>query len=350
MGRVPSNGGAKGGDPPPRKGTPSKGGPVKGDFDFAAWVRAAVRGNTLVANFMQDARARHCFGAYCKALSGCSAADVGSWRCGEACPPQCQPLRWLQASAPQWGSADAVAGLVADFGDGIGGVVIRGSHTAVNWLADADIFMTALPYADYGCPGGHSHAGFLNSWAALREPVVQALQQLGLREVVFWGHSLGGGECFLAALQAQHQGWALPRGCITFESPRVFDAAGAACFEATAIPSLRVTNVDDPVVHGPAAFLGFRHAGPEVYLPADRVPRFCATAEAPGCSAGDRVSIDIKRHCELDSYLGLDVCGCWSSDAEDTALTRAEIAALLLGILGAAALVYWMVKKNLAAR
>ena len=256
------------------------------------------------------------FAALTKIYGACPAEETSKWSCRE-CTRDRRPDASFRIETESYGEERANLAVVCAFGT-LAVVVIRGSKTMANWLADADAWMTALP-ASWGCgdPDAKAHHGFVGNWVSMQPKVTSALDQLrqtlppGARlRVLTTGHSLGGAECTLAALDLQSRGENVV-GCLSFESPRVFNGAAARYYEQTDIPTIRVTNENDPVVHGPRIpGEDFTHVGDELYMHGRDEFTVCRSQDISACSAQDTLSIDAAQHCDTQSHLGLTLCSC----------------------------------------
>lgn len=114
---------------------------------------------------------------------------------------------------------------------------------------------------------GHVHRGFKKEvddlWPQLEQMLVANKQNL-LKKVWFTGHSLGGamasisaGRCLLSHIDTQ------PEQVHTFGSPRV---GTKRYINHAKIDYYRWVNNNDIVTRSPPAWLGYRHAGQEIYL------------------------------------------------------------------------------------
>lgn len=120
-------------------------------------------------------------------------------------------------------------------------VVIRGTQTLQEWMADA----AALPMVQ--AFGGYVHRGFYEAYEDLRPSLVR----LGLDHgAIFTGHSLGGPLAAMAALDFGQK----PLNLITVESPKIGDKAFARQLHG----AWRIVNDHDIVPDMPLGF-GFTH-------------------------------------------------------------------------------------------
>ena len=114
---------------------------------------------------------------------------------------------------------------------------------------------------------GHVHRGFKKEvddlWPQLEEMLLTNKQNLA-KKVWFTGHSLGGamasiaaGRCLLSHIDTQ------PEQVHTFGSPRV---GTKRYINHAKVDFYRWVNNNDIVPRSPPAWLGYRHAGKEIYL------------------------------------------------------------------------------------
>jgi len=117
---------------------------------------------------------------------------------------------------------------------------------------------------------GHVHRGFKKEvddlWPQLEEMLVANKNNLA-KKLWFTGHSLGGamasicaGRCLLSHIDTQ------PEQVHTFGSPRV---GTKRYINHAKVDYFRWVNNNDIVTRSPPAWLGYRHAGQEVYLDSD---------------------------------------------------------------------------------
>lgn len=116
---------------------------------------------------------------------------------------------------------------------------------------------------------GHVHRGFKKEvddvWPQIEEMLVSNRKNLA-KKLWFTGHSLGGamasicaGRCLLAHIDTQ------PEQVHTFGSPRV---GTKRYINHAKVDYYRWVNNNDIVTRSPPAWLGYRHAGKEIYLDA----------------------------------------------------------------------------------
>ncbi len=111
---------------------------------------------------------------------------------------------------------------------------------------------------------GHVHRGFKKEVDDLWPMIERSLKSNTTRRVWFCGHSLGGamatisaGRCYLSEIPA------MPEALFTYGAPRV---GTKRYINYCRIQHIRWVNNNDIVPRLPPAWLGFRHAGREMYL------------------------------------------------------------------------------------
>ncbi|MCA9235539.1 MAG: lipase family protein [Planctomycetales bacterium] len=141
-------------------------------------------------------------------------------------------------------------------------VVCRGTE-AREWndiKADVNALMALAETA------GRVHRGFKREVDDLW-PLVEEVLENNAKELWFTGHSLGGamaaicaGRCQLSRVESN------PAGLHTFGSPRV---GNKAYVNYVQLPHWRWVNNNDIVTRVPPPWMGYRHAGKEMYLNAN---------------------------------------------------------------------------------
>lgn len=164
-------------------------------------------------------------------------------------------------------------------------VSIRGTESLRDGQTDADATLIPAPWAGKNV---NVHEGFSDAldsvWDQMEPAIRQARAAAGDRgDVVFTGHSLGGGVGTLAALRATNEGLLPPDSSRTkvypIASPRVGDEAFADAYNRKLPQTNRLVNfkpgllVDsqDIVTQVPPRSAGYRHVGNLVRLADDGV-------------------------------------------------------------------------------
>ncbi|KAL2833185.1 mono and diacylglycerol lipase [Aspergillus pseudoustus] len=147
-------------------------------------------------------------------------------------------------------------------------LAFRGSYSVRNWAADV-----TFTYEDPGlCPGCQAETGFWNSWALVRDHVVEqldhAIAQHPGYELVIVGHSLGAAVATLAAADIRGREGGQPSASLyAFASPRVANTALAKYITAQN-NNYRFTHTNDPVPQLPTLSMGYVHVSPEYWITA----------------------------------------------------------------------------------
>jgi pimeloyl-ACP methyl ester carboxylesterase len=138
--------------------------------------------------------------------------------------------------------------------DGTAYIVFRGTQAdkKADLIADAKFLPEPWP------EGGRVHRGFANAFQAIQKDVDDWITCHAGWRIIITGHSLGAAMATLLA--SRHPSAEL----VTFGSPRVGNAAFARLFAARA--PRRYVDFCDLVTRVPPALVGFRHAGPRLYL------------------------------------------------------------------------------------
>lgn len=146
-------------------------------------------------------------------------------------------------------------------------VSFRGSESARNYLADADLTLVSIPTC-LECSG---FRGIYNAWSEVRTEIADAVSRAVKANpgytVLSTGHSLGAGIATFAAVELRNAGFKV--NMATFAGPRVGNKAFADYVVAQA-PSkgenYRVTHLWDPVPDVPSQSSGYVHILPGYYI------------------------------------------------------------------------------------
>lgn len=198
------------------------------------------------------------------------------WQLARAMATWCQrAYQYCLVTDPHTGAGAHVT--LDDDGDIV--VAFRGSQSAQDWLQDFEAWRVPLAFEAGQTSAVEVHHGFLEDFDSIDERVIAAVKGMQLAsptaKIFITGHSLGGGQASLCALEFARLKMPLA-AVITFGQPRVGNAAYAQLFNAcpTANPNFtlkdftwRVVNASDPVPLVPTLLMGFRDEGNEIYLP-----------------------------------------------------------------------------------
>ncbi|KAJ2845126.1 hypothetical protein IWW36_004915 [Coemansia brasiliensis] len=167
-------------------------------------------------------------------------------------------------------------------------VAFRGSADAEDWIQDSEFAFDPWPPH---LQGSMVHHGFLSAYQSVAPNVTNIVTQLTARypsyKVVFTGHSLGGAETVLCAIDMLSQHPELKRRMYiyTYGMPRIGNDVWASSIEALDMPIYRVVYENDLVPHIPFQWLGYMHFAQEVWIHNNQT-MFCGKEhEALRCSA-----------------------------------------------------------------
>ena len=112
------------------------------------------------------------------------------------------------------------------------------------------------------------HTGILENFESVAEELVHTLHLLPAGKPIFvTGHSKGGGEALLAAMELDRNKFTV-HNVITFGGLRVLNGIGRVIYDANLRErTFRVVNQNDIVPRLPLWTMGYRHCGQEVFLP-----------------------------------------------------------------------------------
>lgn len=206
--------------------------------------------------------------AHFAGASYCTPSRIRNWTCGV----HCDALNGVDADSAAFihNRTHWLGGVVA--WDSLQELVVisfRGtvSTSIRDWLDDLS-YGIVQPIAEY--PDAAVHRGFWGAWQILKDPVVQALDDMLADHpgspVRLTGHSLGAAIANVAALDLK-----LSRGLrtslIDFGSPRVGNLELVKAMEQEVPQQWRITHAKDIVPHMPPQYFGFYHTPTEVFFP-----------------------------------------------------------------------------------
>ncbi|KAI8149014.1 lipase [Fennellomyces sp. T-0311] len=191
-------------------------------------------------------------------------------------------------------------------------VVFRGTSSVRSGIVDAQFVPVNYPVAS----GTKVHKGFLDSYNAVRDDLLAVLDnqvdQYPDYKVVVTGHSLGGAQALLCALDLfniEGGRYGLNRlSLFTQGQPRVGDPAFADYVISTNIPYERLVNKRDIVPHVPPGIINFLHAGEEFWITEDDVVQVCPNGiETDNCGNSIVPFTSLLDHV---TYLGINTGLC----------------------------------------
>ncbi|KAJ2722181.1 hypothetical protein GGI07_003457 [Coemansia sp. Benny D115] len=179
--------------------------------------------------------------------------------------------------------------------DKTGVIVIsfRGSADTNDWVQDSEFTLDMWPEH---IPGAMVHHGFLSAYHSVSVNVTSTILRLSKAypsyKLVFTGHSLGGAESVLCAVDMLRIAPEIKNRVhiYTYGMPRIGNDAWADGIDALGLPIYRVVYESDLVPHIPFQWLGYQHFAQEVWIHSNRT-HFCGKEqESLQCSAGVSIS------------------------------------------------------------
>lgn len=171
-------------------------------------------------------------------------------------------------------------------------VAFRGTADTDDWVQDSEFSFDRWPPH---IPNSMVHHGFLEAYNSVADSVKRIVfHMISLYpnyKLVFTGHSLGGAETVLSAIDVLHlQPELKSRTFIyTYGMPRIGNDAWADAVDKMGLHIYRVVYENDLVPHIPFQWLGYKHFGEEVWIHNNKTI-FCGrNGESPNCSAGTSV-------------------------------------------------------------
>ncbi|KAI9489134.1 lipase [Zychaea mexicana] len=167
-------------------------------------------------------------------------------------------------------------------------VAFRGTSSIRSFVVDVVFLPVDYPVAK----GTKVHKGFLESYNSVRDDLIKTvLEQAGQYpdyEIAITGHSLGGAQAVLCALDLLNtngtQFSPVNLKLYTQGQPRVGDSAFANYLLNTKISYERLVNKRDLIPHLPPGFMNFLHSGSEFWINNDGVQVCPDGIETDSCS------------------------------------------------------------------
>jgi len=145
-------------------------------------------------------------------------------------------------------------------------VVFRGTNSLRDWLTDAQVRRVA-PMTSMELGG--VHRGFDKAAVTVLESILghaSALRDQQQRALTITGHSLGGALAMVAAMYLEDREEPVNE-VITFGQPRVGDGGWRHGYNhLLGHTTWRVVNDTDAITRLPSWFMGYRHAGTELFI------------------------------------------------------------------------------------
>lgn len=151
-------------------------------------------------------------------------------------------------------------------------VVIRGTESALDWLADFEFILETFHEVPNG---GKTESGFTNLYRSMTieyvdpsipsQSLISQLDQLPAgTKLIVTGHSLGSSLATLHAFVAGSK--QIDVELVTFASPRVGDKHFVEAFQQLNIKNTRIFNHPDIVPKVPVEIAGYRHLEPGIEI------------------------------------------------------------------------------------
>ncbi|KAJ2488050.1 hypothetical protein EV174_000156 [Coemansia sp. RSA 2320] len=163
----------------------------------------------------------------------------------------------------------------------------RGSTVFMDWVADFTFMSTSWPAQ---IDGAKVHLGFLSAYNAaagkVKDVVAGLVQTYPDYRIVLTGHSLGGAQAVLAAVDiaTTRPEWISRIELYTFGQPRVGNSAFSNWLSKLPIPIFRTVYRSDIVPQVPLQAMGFQHQAQEVWYDLNMQTKFCGSnAENLSC-------------------------------------------------------------------
>lgn len=147
-------------------------------------------------------------------------------------------------------------------------LVFRGTNSIKGLVNDIKFFKKSVPY-DNASPKIKVHTGFINAYKSEKiRGNILGLMNDEIDSVRVTGHSLGGALAILCAIDLQYNFPDRDYEVIVFGSPRVGNKAFKKSYDKRIFKTVRVKNKGDIISALPFSFMGYRHVGAEIVLPA----------------------------------------------------------------------------------
>lgn len=150
-------------------------------------------------------------------------------------------------------------------------VAFRGSQELRDWLTDANIIRVNMDL--HNVPDNErpkAHWGILRQFRSVEDKITNYIdksleENKNIKNIVYTGHSLGGGLATIALMNYSHKYTNLKHMCVTFGAPRVGDKDFRKRFESKSSFSKRYVNYYDPVPSLPFS-LRYSHSCPSEHI------------------------------------------------------------------------------------
>ena len=143
----------------------------------------------------------------------------------------------------------------------------RGTENIRDWLTDANIVRVPMDLEgveDKDRP--LAHWGFLRQFRSVESKITDFInaeiqKNTEIKNIIYTGHSKGGGEAVIACMNYAHKYPGLKHACVTFGAPRVGTNDFRNAFEKLPINLFRVVVANDPIARVPGMLIPYEHVG-----------------------------------------------------------------------------------------
>lgn len=150
-------------------------------------------------------------------------------------------------------------------------IAFRGSQELRDWLTDANIIRVNMDL--HNVPDNErpkAHWGILRQFRSVEDKITDYIDKTieedkNIKNIIYTGHSLGGGLATIALMNFSHKYTNLKHLCVTFGAPRVGNKDFRIRFEKNCAFSKRYVNYFDPVPSLPFS-LRYSHSCPSDHI------------------------------------------------------------------------------------
>ena len=183
-------------------------------------------------------------------------------------------------------------------------VVLRGSSSKMNWLADFEISL--VPYTSYPECDCSVHNGFYKTALNIKNKTVETVKLLNKiypqYSVLVTGHSYGAAISQLLAMEIEKEG--VKTVVYNYGQPRVGNAKYAAYVNTVLREYWRATHYQDIVPHVPPIDFGYLHSCREVFEDAAGKLNECSETNCEDQKCADQYSLIQTNSADHLIYLG----------------------------------------------